>query len=65
MFYKGRPFQQNGWISVSSEPGFGVELDLDRMQWYQTQYPISLPQRGATSRRPQQSGVVLHSTKKV
>ena len=64
-FYKGRPFQQNGWVTVSSKPGFGVELDLDRMKWYQTQYPISPPQRGATSRRPQQSGVALHSTKKV
>lgn len=61
-FYKGRPFPRAGWITVSSEPGFGVELDFDQMSRYKTQYAVAPPQQDATSHRPCQSGVALYST---
>jgi L-alanine-DL-glutamate epimerase-like enolase superfamily enzyme len=60
-FYKGRPFQRDGWIEVSQKPGFGVELDYERMKWYKENHPIGLPKGIARSRRPDQPGVYMNS----
>jgi len=59
--YKGRPFQKDGWIEVSQEPGFGVELDYDRMKWYKENQPVGPSKRRARSRRPNQSGLYMNS----
>lgn len=60
-FYKGRPFQKDGWIEVSQKPGFGVELDYERMKWYKENYPVGPPKRIARSRKPEQPGVYIGS----
>lgn len=60
-FYKGRPFQKDGWIEVSKKPGFGVELDYERMKWYKENHPVGPPKRIARSRKPEQPGVYMGS----
>ena len=60
-FYRGRPFQKNGWIEISQEPGFGIELDHDRMEWYKENHPTGPPKRIARSRRPSQSGLKINA----
>lgn len=60
-FYKGRPFQKDGWIEISQEPGFGVELDHDRMEWYNENHPTGPPKRISKSRRPNQSGLKINA----
>lgn len=60
-FYKGRPFQKDGWIEISQEPGFGVELDHDRMEWYKENHPTGPPKRISRSRRPNQSGLKINA----
>jgi L-alanine-DL-glutamate epimerase-like enolase superfamily enzyme len=61
-FYKGRPSQKDGWIKLSQKPGFGVELDTERMKWYKETYPLKSPNETDTSKRPNQSGVYMRST---
>jgi D-arabinonate dehydratase len=61
-FYKGRPFQKDGWIEVSQDPGFGVELNIDRMKWYKSNHLIKPPKRIAMSNRPDQPGVYARSS---
>jgi len=60
-FYKGRPFQKKGWIEVSSRPGFGVELDTERMNWYKKNHQIKPPKRRWKSRKPSQPGLYMKS----
>lgn len=60
-FYKGRPFQRGGWIEVSQRPGFGVELDYERMRWYKENYPVGPPKRISMSRKPDQPGLYINS----
>ncbi|MHA2408304.1 MAG: mandelate racemase/muconate lactonizing enzyme family protein [Candidatus Ranarchaeia archaeon] len=61
-FYKGRPFQRDGWIKLSQKPGFGVELDTERMKWYKKNHSIQPPKRIAKSKRPDQPGLYMRST---
>jgi len=60
-FYKGRPFHKDGWIEVPQKPGFGVELDYERMKWYKENHPVEPPRRIARSRRPDQPGLYMNS----
>ncbi|MFQ6074741.1 MAG: mandelate racemase/muconate lactonizing enzyme family protein [Candidatus Bathyarchaeia archaeon] len=60
-FYRGRPFQKDGWIEVSRKPGFGVELDTERMEWYKENHPIGPPKRIWMSGRPSQPGLYMKS----
>ena len=60
-FYNGRPFQKDGWIEVSQKPGFGVELDHERMKWYTTNHPVGPPKRIAMSMKPSQPGIYINS----
>lgn len=60
-FYKGRPFQKDGWIEVPQKPGFGVELDHERMKWYKEKHPVGPPKRVWRSRKPDQPGLYMHS----
>jgi L-alanine-DL-glutamate epimerase-like enolase superfamily enzyme len=61
-FYKGRPFQKDGWIEISQEPGFGVEFDHDRMEWYKQNHPAGTPKRIGRSRRPNQPGLKINAS---
>jgi D-arabinonate dehydratase len=60
-FYKGRPYQKDGWIELSQKPGFGVELDTERMNWYKENYPSVLSTETDTSEPPNPAGVYMHS----
>ena len=60
-FYRGRPFQKDGWIEISQEPGFGVELDYDRMEWYKENHHTGPPKRISRSRRPNQPGLKINA----
>lgn len=60
-FYKGAPKPKDGWIEVSQKPGFGVELDTERMEWYKQKYPVGPPTYNSITRKPQHPGVYLNS----
>ena len=52
----------DGWIEVSQDPGFGVELNIDRMKWYKSNHLIKPPKRIAMSNKPDQPGVYARSS---
>jgi L-alanine-DL-glutamate epimerase-like enolase superfamily enzyme len=60
-FYKGTPKIENGWIEVSKKPGFGVELDTERMKWYKKNYPAGPPTYISMTRKPKHPGVHMKS----